>query len=97
MSDENERPVASAGSGAEKPAGVTPIRTAIYQMSMAATMAYAKMEVSGDMIGLSWDSSVTDEELAAIKRGVDAQRQDFDDSNCEELADTLLGLLERLK
>lgn len=97
MSETNERSVASDGSGAEKPASVTPIRTAIYQMSMAATMAYAKMEVSGDMIGLSWDSSVTDKELAAIKRGVDAQRQDFDDSNCEELADTLLGLLQRLK
>ena len=97
MSDEKERSVASAGSGAEKPASVTPIRTAIYQMSMAATIAYAKMEVSGDMIGLSWDSSVTDKELAAIKRGVDAQRQDFDDSNCEELADTLLGLMQRLR
>ena len=97
MSDTNERSVGSDGSGAEKPASVTPIRTAIYQMAMAATMAYAKMEVSGDMIGLSWDSSVTDEELAAIKRGVDAQRQDFDDTNCEELADTLLGVLERIR
>jgi hypothetical protein len=97
MNDTNERSVGSAGSGAEKPASVTPIRTAIYQMSMAATMAYAKMEVSGDMIGLSWDSSVTDEELAAIKRGVDAQRQDFDDTNCEELANTLLGVLERIR
>ena len=97
MSETNKRSVASAGSVAGDTGSVSPIRTAIYQMSMAATMAYAKMEMSGDMIGLSWDSSVTDEERAAIKRGVDAQRQDFDDTNCEELANTLLGLLERLK
>lgn len=97
MSDENERSGGSDGPRAENSARVTALRTAIYQMSMAATMAYAKMEVSGDMIGLSWDSSVTDEELAAIKRGVDANRQDFDDTNCEKLADTLLGLLERMK
>lgn len=96
MSDENERSVASTGSESGDSGSVSAIRMAIFQMSLAATIAYSKMEVGDDTIWLLWDSSVTDEDREAIKLGFDAERADFDESNCEKLAEKLLGLLERL-